>query len=102
VRIDADAPQVRGMAARHPNQPVTTPKPDLDPPSIPAPPRQLSSYEVEKKLKAIDRCLDFLNTEMQPTIDQGQKFRELAWEVFQNPERNAAYEDSPWPMFKRA
>lgn len=60
-------------------------------PALPAP-RQMSAYEVEKKLRAIDEFLDFLNTEMRPTVDQGNRVRDLAWEIFQDRERNASYQ----------
>lgn len=68
---------------------VSEPKPQLAPPAS----RQPSAYEIEKKLRTLDQFLDFLNTEMRPTVEQGNRVRDLAWEVFRDRERNAAYQE---------
>lgn len=67
----------------------------LDPTAKPLPQAQrpLSTYEIEKKLRVLDQFLDFLNTEMRPTVDQAGRVRDLAWEVFRDRERNASYQD---------
>lgn len=92
-RMRAASPSMTPMASPA-TTPTVRPEPLPAPPAPgvpPAPPRQLSSNEVEKKVRVIDRLLEILSKDMEPTIVDGPRLLAGAWNAFKNPLGNPKY-----------
>jgi len=81
------APLIRNSSS------VTTEHREFAPLTEPhVPQRRLSQYEIDEKLKALAKILQFLREEVRHVTNQWQELDEAAWPVFQDRERNAWYQ----------
>lgn len=72
-------------------RPVSPQFPILNPPA--PPPRQLSAYEVETKLRVIDAALAFLKDKMEPTVKDGPRLQSGWWNALAAPQHKPGYKE---------